>query len=98
LNDIYANSADLQRQWEQAAQLDEPRRQALVKSYAYLARSYFSRDRARFHLMVGHLRNLDPAFVPEKPASLRALSRIVGYPAAEHVASWWRGMKDMATR
>jgi len=96
LHDIYANASELQRAWEQVAELDPARRQALVKVYAQLARAYFPLDRARFHLMVGHLRHLDPTFVPEKPAGLRALSRLVGYPAAEHLASWWRGLKGAA--
>jgi hypothetical protein len=92
-DDCYRNAADLHASWAEGGQLDEARRRALVSVYAYLARAFFELDRARFRDVVLRLQQLEPQFVPERPPALRALSRLMGYPAAEHLAKAWRDLK-----
>jgi glycosyltransferase involved in cell wall biosynthesis len=95
-DDCYRNAADLHASWAEGGQLDEARRRALVSVYAYLARAFFELDRARFRDVVLRLQQLEPQFVPERPPALRALSRLMGYPAAEHLAKAWRDLKTWA--
>jgi glycosyltransferase involved in cell wall biosynthesis len=93
LDDIHRNAIEVDRTWHEQNSVDAPRRRALVSVYSFLARSFFTVDRARFQVVVSRLYELDPNFLPEKPSSLRVVSSIVGYPAAEHVAASWRRLK-----
>ena len=95
LDDCYRSAVTLDDRWQQEHGLDEPRRKALIKAYNIVARGYFPIDRSRFREIVGRLQTLDPHFLPEGPPALRALSRVIGYPGAEHVARWWRGLKAL---
>jgi hypothetical protein len=95
LDDIFNSASELHAAWELQGTLDDGRRGGLIKVYAFLARSFFMRDRARFQELVDRLKALDPHFVPESPPTLRAVSRIVGYPAAEHIAAGWRRLKAL---
>ena len=96
IEDCYRSAADLHDRWNAAGTLDPDRQRALVQVYAHVARPLFSTDRALFDEVVARLQVLDPGFKPEAPASLRMLTGLVGYPAAERVASWWRLMKRTA--
>jgi len=93
LEDCYRNARDLHALWAGTPELDEARRRGLVSVYAYLARAFFPIDRARFRDVLVDLQRIEPNYVPEKPPALRALSHVVGYTAAEHVASSWRQLK-----
>ncbi len=96
LDDCYRNAMDLHDRWESSNQLDPERRQALVRVYAHVARPFFSTNRPRFDEVCARIATLDPAFRPEGPRALRALSGVVGYPAAEQIAGWWRLAKRTA--
>ncbi|MEO7190506.1 MAG: glycosyltransferase [Vicinamibacterales bacterium] len=96
LGDCYRSAAELHDRWFAQGTLDDDRRRALVKVYAHVARPFYQTDRARFGEVFGRITRLTPQFLPEGPASLRALSTVVGYPAAEQVALWWRHLKNAA--
>lgn len=96
LDDCYRNAIDLHDTWMREGTLDPDRRRTLVVVLTQVARAFFPIDRTRFSEVVGDIRRIDPAFVPESPTSLRLVSRLVGYPAAEHVASAWRRIKARA--
>ena len=93
LRDVHRSVSDLDARWTRASAIDDLRRLALVRVYAYLARSFFTIDRATFDSVVTRLYELDPNFLPEQPQHFRALSRFVGYRAAEHIALGWRAVK-----
>jgi glycosyltransferase involved in cell wall biosynthesis len=93
IEDCYRSAADLHDRWKRSAELDLDRQRALTRVYAHVARPLFSTDRRLFREVVERIGELDPKFRPESPASLRMLTGIVGYPAAEQIASWWRLMK-----
>jgi glycosyltransferase involved in cell wall biosynthesis len=93
LDDCYRSAADLHDRWLRDGGLDDERRRALVRVYAHVARPFYATDRARFADAFARITALDPAFRPEGPASLRALSGLVGYPTAERLALWWRQVK-----
>jgi glycosyltransferase involved in cell wall biosynthesis len=95
LLDRLRNARTAEAEWRAAGTLDDARRRALVEVYGGLARGLFTSDRARFHEVYAHLLTLDPAFRPSRPASLRRLSAVIGYPAAEHVAAAWRRAKRL---
>jgi glycosyltransferase involved in cell wall biosynthesis len=93
LDDCYRSAVTLDERWQREQGLDEARRRALIKAYNIVARGYFTIDRPRFREIVARLQTLDPHVLPEGPPALRALSRVIGYAGAEHVARWWRGLK-----
>jgi glycosyltransferase involved in cell wall biosynthesis len=91
--DCFRNAAELDDCWRRDGGLDAERRGALVAVYSHVARSFFDWDRPRFDEAVERLHALEPKFRPAGPPGLRALSGVVGYPAAEHIAFWWRQVK-----
>ena len=93
LDDCYRSAAELHDRWHDDGTLDQERRRALVKVYAHVARPFYATNRTRFDEALARILSLDPQFKPEAPASLRALSTLVGYPRAEHAALWWRQLK-----
>ena len=96
IEDCYRNAVDLHERWQATGALDPLRRRALVRVYAHVARPFFSADRQRFHEVCERLTRLDPQFRPESPRALRLLTGLLGYPAAEQIAYWWRQMKGTA--
>ena len=95
--DCWHNAVELDDRWRRAGELDFERRRALVAVYAHVARSLFTLERSEFGAVVNRLRALDPRFKPAGPPALRTLSGLVGYPAAEHIALWWRQVKDLVS-
>jgi GT2 family glycosyltransferase len=93
--DRLRNAQTAEDEWRAAGTLDDARRSALVEVYGAIARSLFTADRARFHEVYAHLLEIDPGFRPSGPPSLRRLSALIGYPAAEHVARAWRAAKRL---
>jgi hypothetical protein len=91
--DCFRNAAELDDRWRREGGLDDERRRALLAVYEHVARSFFSWDRSSFGAAVARLKSLEPRFRPAGPPSLRALSGLVGYPAAEQIALWWRQVK-----
>ena len=96
VDDCYRSAVQLHEAWQSAGTLDAARVRALVRVYGYVARSVFPIDRARFDEVFARIRALDPRYRPEAPAALRALSGLIGYRAAEHVAWRWRQVKALA--
>lgn len=84
--------------WRDADGLTERRRRFLAGAYGQAARYLAEHDRAAFDDVVTHMHTLDPAYVPEAPAALRRLTRLVGYRAAERLAVRYRQAKRAVGR
>jgi glycosyltransferase involved in cell wall biosynthesis len=93
LDDCFRSITDVDRRWTEAAPLDHEQRTALLKCYAFLARSYFPIDRRRHVEARDRMLALDPHYVPDGPRDFRALARVVGYERAEQIAAWCRPLK-----
>jgi GT2 family glycosyltransferase len=96
IEDCYRSAAELHDRWRSDGGLDEPRRDALVRTFGAIARGFFVHDRSRFEDVLDRIHTLDDHYLPEEPRSLRALSGVIGYRSAEHVALWWRNLKGLA--
>lgn len=97
LEDCFRNAQQLHSQWRASNELDPERHAALLQVYTYVARSFFQSDRQRFHEVLTTILDLSPDFLPTGPPRFRALARILGYPAAEYVSSWFRRVKGIVT-
>jgi hypothetical protein len=93
VNECFENARELHDRWQQDGSLDAARRDGLLYVYGYVARAMFSGNRARFDEVTARIDSLTPRFVPAAPASLRQLSRIFGYRAAEHITHWMRQLR-----
>jgi glycosyltransferase involved in cell wall biosynthesis len=93
VEDCYRSAAELHDRWQARDEIDEERRLALVRVLGQIARSLFPIDRARFEDVLDRIHSLDARYRPERPPMLRALSGVIGYRSAEHVALWWRQVK-----
>jgi glycosyltransferase involved in cell wall biosynthesis len=93
VEDCYRSATELHDRWEAHGELDAERRRALMRVLGQIARSLFPIDRARFDDVLDRLHALDARYRPEHPPMLRALSGVIGYRSAEHVALWWRRVK-----
>jgi glycosyltransferase involved in cell wall biosynthesis len=96
VDDCYRSAAELHDRWSGTDALDQSRRRALVYVFAYVARASFAGNRPRFEAALHRIETLDPHFRPAQPWTLRALSNVIGYRSAEHVALWWRQLKGAA--
>jgi hypothetical protein len=74
--------------------LTDTLRNQLIRVYFQGTRYYAGRDRNRFLEIWNRIRNLNPRAYPERPAHLRMVSKILGYPAAERVAVSYRRLKS----
>lgn len=92
--DVYRNACEVEAWWREHSGLSEPRKQALIKCFGYVARVTYEKDREGFEQAYGELRRLAGRYVPESPRHLAAVSRIIGYPRAEAVALFYRLAKD----
>jgi hypothetical protein len=79
--------------WRERDQLTQPRAQIIAHVLFLAARFYAERDPARFHTLTSDIYRLNPRFLPDEPASLRVLSRIIGYASAEQVAVRYRRLR-----
>lgn len=98
VDDCYRSAAQLHDRWTSEGALDDARRGGLIEVFGYVARAVFATDRGRFEEVFARLRSLDPHYRPHRPASLRALSGVMGYRRAERVALWWRQARARARR
>jgi glycosyltransferase involved in cell wall biosynthesis len=73
-------------------------RQDILTSTSYWARELFRTDRTAFHQFLAQARKLDPNLAPAYPAVISAISRYIGYEAAEAVAHLGRGAKNLLRR
>lgn len=97
VEDCYRSAAELHDRWQARGEIDDDRRRALVRVLGQIARSLFPIDRSRFEDVLDRLHSLDARYRPERPPMLRALSGVIGYRSAEHVALWWRHVKAAST-
>ena len=70
----------------------------LLDVYGQGLRYWFVQDRSRFDNLYSHVRTLEPHYIPKGPKMLSAISRALGYPQAERVATAFRRGKRMAQR
>ena len=66
--------------------LTPDRAEKLADLYFFAARYYAEHDRQAFDAIVRDIYHLSPGFVPKEPRSLRLLSELLGYRAAEWLA------------
>ncbi len=66
-------------------------RQEILDSSSFWARQLFRTDRTAFREFLGKARQLDPHLAPTSPVGLAAVSRHIGYEAAEAIADLGRG-------
>lgn len=92
------NALWAQEYWEQHGGLSPARRAALSEAYAFAARQLATVDRASFERAAEHGTALGRDFLRQLPARVRWLSRIVGYPRAESIASSWRRVRRIRKR
>ena len=69
------------------------RRAALSEAYAFAARQLAAEDPVAFHRVAERGLALGDEFTRQLPARVRWLSRLVGYPRAESIASTWRRVR-----
>jgi len=73
-------------------------RQDILTSTSYWARELFRTDRTAFRRYLVKARKLDPNLAPAYPAVISAISRLVGYEAAEAIADLGRGPKTFVRK
>lgn len=93
-----ANAAWAQAYWEQHGGVTPARRAALSEAYVYAARQLASLDPAAFDQVAARGMALGDEFTRHLPARVRWLSRLVGYPRAESIASKWRRARGSGER
>jgi glycosyltransferase involved in cell wall biosynthesis len=92
--DSCQRNAEMVEQHWHAQSAETPRRiQMLVRRYQWAARHYAATDPVKFRATVERLNRICPGFLPSGPPALRLLSRLVGYPRAETVATAYRKLK-----
>jgi glycosyltransferase involved in cell wall biosynthesis len=79
--------------WRSRSELIPSRIAILADCYLQAARYFAEVDRERFAGLANHLAELMPGFIPREPASLRILSKLVGYPRAERISTIYRALK-----
>ena len=75
--------------------LSDRDRRDILNSTSYWARQLFRADRAAFRTYLAKARNLDPNLAPAYPAVISAISRLIGYEAAEAIADLPRGPRNV---
>ena len=79
--------------WRQHGGLTPHRRAALGEAYAFAARQLAAHDPVAFADVAARGLALGSEFTRRLPGRVRLLSRLVGYPRAEMIASRWRRMR-----
>jgi glycosyltransferase involved in cell wall biosynthesis len=73
-------------------------RKDILHYSSHWARTLFQHDRGAFRRYVAAARNLDPKLAPAYPRLISAISRHVGYEAAEAMVSLAKAPRDLARR
>lgn len=68
-------------------QLGPSRRDALARTYFYIARKYYPYDPSMYHHLLRKCRDLGCAFAKDQPMSYQIAQRLLGYEGAELVAA-----------
>jgi glycosyltransferase involved in cell wall biosynthesis len=78
----------------QESGLSDQDRRDILNSTSYWARELFRTDRTAFRRYLAKARKLDPNLAPAYPAVISAISRLMGYEAAEAIADLGRGPRN----
>lgn len=84
--------------WKEQGLLHSERREALVRAYATIARTAGDVDADAFREALAVLETVAPGYRPPSPPHLTAVSRVLGYRRAEHVALAVRRLRKVARR
>jgi glycosyltransferase involved in cell wall biosynthesis len=84
--------------WRERAELSEDRIAVLTEVYLFALRTLHGRNREAFAGVLAHLSALNPRYRDRLPARLRVAARLLGYPAAESVASAYRALTSSLRR
>jgi hypothetical protein len=84
----------VEKYWTRHNALTPERVQFLTRAYFYTARELATCDWQGCMDVWKHIQKLDPTAVPPKPASLRLLTRMIGYPAAQRIVAWGKRTRD----
>jgi hypothetical protein len=87
------NARVAEKYWTDRHELTRPQAQVLVAVYYMGARYYAEHDSEAFRSVVQDIYRVEPAFLPSGPASLRVLTRLIGYPRAERCSVRYRSLK-----
>ncbi|HYA16593.1 MAG TPA: glycosyltransferase family A protein [Bryobacteraceae bacterium] len=90
------NAAMVEEYWRSRGEMTESRARLVAKIYHQGARYFAAHNRRRFEELAGRIESLTPGFVPESPALLRKVSRVVGFRRAELLSVQYRRAKGMA--
>lgn len=96
--DVLRNAVQVQRWWEEHGGITPARKEALLETYGYLARSGYAADRALFEDTLRCIQRLVPRYIPRRPRALRFLSMAVGYRRAEDGAALYRRVKRLFSK
>jgi glycosyltransferase involved in cell wall biosynthesis len=91
--DCFENALQVEQWWRGHGNLNEARRQAVVKVLSGVARGSFDGDSELFRRAYAELLRIEPGWKPAAPWALRCLSHLLGYPRAEAVAMFYRSFK-----
>lgn len=92
------NAAAAEARWAFTGELTPARAQFLADLYSGAGRVFAEHDRAGFDAAVARIERLRPGFLPNEPAALRQLSRLIGYRRAERWSVWYRRAKRRVVR
>ena len=90
------NAAMMEEYWRARGELTEPRARLVAQVYHQGARYFAAHDRRRFDELVQMIERLMPGFVPDSPALLRKVSRVVGFRRAELLSVQYRRAMGVA--
>lgn len=90
-----ANALAVQSRAQVNQRLNADLKQVLLGVYSQGLRHWFVNDRQRFWGLYQHVLELEPFYHPPGPRMLSILSRLLGYPAAEHIALTYRRLKAL---
>jgi glycosyltransferase involved in cell wall biosynthesis len=88
-----ANAEWAEEHWVMHGGLTPSRLTALSEAYAFAARQLAAVDPTTFERVASRGLALGDQFTRQLPARVRWLSRLVGYPRAESIASTWRRVR-----
>ena len=87
------NAIWAQEYWQRNGGLTSARRAALGEAYAFSARQLAALDMIAFENVAMRGLAIGNEFTSRLPGRVRFLSRLIGYPRAEMIASGWRKLK-----
>ena len=94
--DCLRNATEVEQWWIEHGGITPERRRALLRSFGYVARASFEKDRPTFDSASAALERLQPGYVPDSPRHFAVLARLAGYRRAEYVALAYRKAKRLA--